>query len=145
MKLAIGTDHRGFALKEQLIKQHRFADVDVTWFDQGTMSTERTDYPPYAAKVCRLVLDKQVDGGLLLCGSGVGMSIAANRFRGIFAALAWNEQIARLSKRDDNANILVLPADVLTIQQATSLISIWLATPFAGNEYQRRLDMVDRL
>ena len=144
MKIAIGTDHRGFVLKNELLVQTEFAGVSVSWIDCGTFGPERTDYPVYANKVCTEILAGRADMGILLCGSGVGMSIAANRFRGIYAALAWNDAIAHQSKRDDSANILVIPADEINIEQARSMIGIWLTTKFLGNEYQKRLLMIDR-
>lgn len=143
MKIAIGTDHRGYELKNKLVVQQQFGDIAVEWIDMGTYGPERTDYPLFAHKVCREVLSGHAKYGVLLCGSGVGMSIAANRFRGIYAALVWNEAIAQQCKRDDNANVLVLPANCIAFEQACSMIKIWLTTQFIGNEYQQRILMID--
>jgi len=101
MKIAIGADHNGFAAKKYI--QQQLPDID--WLDVGTFNEERTDYPIFAKKVSKAILNGEAQEGVLLCGTGVGMAIAANRFPGIYAGLAWNEEIARLSKEDDNVNI----------------------------------------
>jgi len=108
MNIAIGADHRGYALKSAIMRSMS----DVTWVDVGCQSKERCDYPLFAQAVAKQVQDKTVDAGILLCGSGIGMSIAANRFKNIYAALVWNVEVARLSKEHDNANVLILPADL---------------------------------
>src|SRR5579872_7462981 len=110
MKIAIGTDHRGFLHKE-FITQHMH---HIEWIDVGTYDQERTDYPLFADKVVHLMHTKVVDYGILLCASGGGMAIAANRHRNIYAVVAWNEEIARQCKQEDNANILVLPSDFVS-------------------------------
>lgn len=145
LKIAIGTDHRGFALKQALIAQLVVGDQKVTWTDCGTYTAERTDYPLFAIPVCELVQHKEVNYGILLCGTGVGMSIIANRFSGIYAGLAWSEQIARLNKQDDNVNILILPADFVTLQSACEIISAWLSAEFKENRYRERIHMIDQI
>lgn len=140
MKIAIGTDHRGVALKNYLMS----AITDVDWLDQGAFSQERTDYPIYARLVVSALLTKQADAGVLLCGSGVGMSIAANRFDGIYAALVWNEDVARSSKEHDNANIIVLPADFIQAEDAVAMIRAWKKSCFLGGRYQERVDMISK-
>jgi ribose 5-phosphate isomerase B len=139
MRIAIGTDHRGFQHKEFIIKNMS----EVTWFDQGCFSTQRCDYPPFAKAVVQLVLQEKVEYGVLLCGSGIGMSIAANRFKGIYAGLVWNPEVARMAREDDNVNILVLPADFISYQQAVICIRSWLDASFKGERYQERLAMLD--
>lgn len=140
MKISIGSDHRGFELKTRIIKNLR----NVSWLDVGTTTKERTDYPIFAKKVCKNVLDAEVERGILICSSGIGMSIAANRFPGIYAALCWNVEIATSATQDDNANILVLPADFLEVKSAYRIINVWLHTDFKGGRYQKRLKMIDR-
>ncbi len=138
MKIAIGTDHHGVTLKNYIM--HTLTDVH--WIDKGAFDQERTDYPIYAHAVVHALLDKQVDAGILLCGSGVGMSIAANRFEGIYAALVWNEDVARLSKEHDNANVIVLPADFIQAEEAVAMIRAWKKSCFLGGRYQERVAMI---
>ena len=135
----IGTDHRGYAHKEA-IKQ---VLSQVTWVDVGCFSCQRCDYPPYAYEAVMKMREGIAQGGVLLCGTGVGMSIAANRFAGIYAALAWNETIARASKTDDNANIIVLPADDLSPLQAADVVFAWMEAAFKEGRYQERIAMID--
>lgn len=139
MKISIGSDHRGFELKQNIIKN--FKNID--WVDVGTNNGDRADYPVYAKKVVKLIKDKQVQAGILICGSGVGMSIAANRFSGIFAALCWNEVVAKAAKMDDNANVLVLPADYVNDELSIKIVKSWIEAKFKGDKYQERLDMID--
>lgn len=141
MKIAIGADHRGFELKEFLKK-----NIDsnyATWTDVGTFDQQRTDYPLYTLPVCLEVLKASVDCGILICGSGAGMSIAANRFSYIYAALVWNEDVARISKEDDNSNIIVLPADFIDNELAKKIVISWLNAKFKGGRYKKRIDMID--
>ncbi len=140
MKIAIGTDHRGVMLKQYLIN----TVTDVDWVDKGAFDQERSDYPIYAHYVVKALLHKEVDAGILLCGSGVGMSIAANRFDGIYAALVWNTDVARLSKEHDDANIIVLPADFIQAEEAAAMVRVWKKSCFIGGRYQERIDMLKR-
>ena len=145
MKIAIGADHNGFAGKEY-IKQHFLINDDpIEWIDVGTFDEERTDYPIFAQKVCNAMLEGQADKGILLCGTGIGMSIAANRFENIYAGLAWNEDVARLSREDDNTNILVLPSDYVSHELMVKMVHSWLAATFKGGRHQERIAMIDRL
>ena len=142
-RIAVGADHRGFVLKQQLLTQTEFEGVSVEWHDVGTFSPERTDYPLFTHRVVKRILQQEADLGILLCGSGIGVSIAANRFKTIYAGLVWNEQVARAAKEDDNVNVLVIPADYLTSEQALACITAWLTSSFKEGRYQERLDMVD--
>lgn len=138
-KISIGADHRGFATKQDIIKHL----AQYSWNDVGTFSADRTDYPLYAKKVCLDILDGHSNSGVLLCATGIGMSMAANRFRGIYAALCWNSEIARLAREDDGANVLILPSDYVSTQEAFRIIEAWLgATPKDG-VYKNRLQMID--
>jgi ribose 5-phosphate isomerase B len=139
MKIAIGADHRGFAHKE-FIKKHISS---IEWIDVGTHDTDRTDYPSYAAHVAKLVTHNHVDYGILLCASGGGMAIVANRHAHIYAVVAWNVEIARQCKAEDNANVLVLPSDFVTCQDAVVMIETWLAEEFKGGRYAQRIAMID--
>jgi ribose 5-phosphate isomerase B len=144
LKIAIGTDHRGFDHKN-VIQNGVSNDVrHIEWIDVGCFSKERTDYPHYALEVVKLIQDKKADVGILLCGTGIGMAVAANRFEGMFAGVVWNTQTAQRAKEEDNINILVLPADYITAQQAVQLVMIWLDTQFKGGRYQERIEMIDK-
>lgn len=140
MKIAIGADHRGFAQKE-FIKQHISS---IEWIDVGTFNIDRTDYPLYAIKVVDLVAHNHIDYGILLCASGGGMAIIANRYAHIYAVVAWNVEIAQQCKAEDNANILVLPSDFITNDDAVAMINTWLTTTFKGGRYAERIAMIDR-
>jgi ribose 5-phosphate isomerase B len=139
MSISIGADHKGFELKEK-IKMH-FNDLE--WLDVGTQSTERTDYPIYAKSVCNNIINNRSDLGILICGSGIGISIAANRFKHIYAGLCWNNEVAQQAKAHDGINVLVLPAEFLSDDDAFQIIQTWLTTEFNGGRYQRRLEMMD--
>lgn len=139
MKIAIGTDHRGFVHKEFIKKQMS----SIEWVDVGTQSTDRTDYPLYAEKVVELMVSGHVECAVLLCASGGGMAIAANRHFHVYAVVAWNEEIARQCKAEDNANVLVLPADFVSCDDAVVMISAWLAESFKGGRYAERIAMID--
>jgi len=143
MKIAIGADHRGFLFKEMLKKNKHIANCAIEWIDFGASTNEPSDYPVFVAPVCKALQAQQVQKGILICGSGVGMSIAANRFAGIYAALVWNEDVARVSCQDDNANVLVLPADFISADRVVAIIAAWLCAQFKKGKYQHRLAMVD--
>ncbi len=141
MKIAIGADHKGFAQKE-LIKKSLNTSID--WIDVGTFDAQRTDYPIFAQKVAQLIQKKEVQAGVLLCATGIGMAIAANRFTSIYAGLVWNKEIAKLAKEDDNVNVLVIPSDFVSDDQLIPIITSWLDTQFKGERYQHRLDIINK-
>ncbi|MFC1894828.1 ribose 5-phosphate isomerase B [Candidatus Dependentiae bacterium] len=141
MKITIGSDHKGYSLKCAIKKE---LGDKIELIDVGTDSQVRTDYPIYAKKVCNNILEGKTDFGILICGSGIGMSIAANRHDGIYAALCWNEQVAKLAKADDNSNILVLPSDFLTSKDSFAIIHAWLYTEFKCERYLDRLKLIDK-
>lgn len=149
MKIFIGCDHRGFELKKMIISTYGVhKGTPLAWNDVGCAGDARTDYPPFAQKVCRAVLQNKNTYGILICGSGVGMSIAANRFKKIYAALCWNEQSARVARTDDNANVLVLSSDLVTEQQnlliVAAMLDGWMAPgTFKQGIYATRLAMLD--
>jgi len=147
MYIAIGSDHRGFALKKNIM--HHFADSEsensISWIDVGCFDADSCDYPSYAVLVAQALQSGRAARGILICGSGVGMSIVANRFAGIYAALAWNEEVAQQSHANDKSNILVLPSNFVTSDQAVAMINIWLNTVFLGGHYQDRIAMIDAL
>ena len=141
MKIAIGADHKGFAQKE-LIKKSLNTSID--WIDVGTFDTQRTDYPIFAQKVAQLIQKKEVHAGVLLCATGIGMAIAANRFSNIYAGLVWNKEIAMLAKEDDNVNVLVIPSSFVSDDQLIPIITSWLDAQFKGERYQQRLDIINK-
>lgn len=140
LKIAIGADHRGFLHKE-FIKKYM---PTIEWVDVGTDSDERTDYPIFSDKVVGLIFTYAVDCGILICGSGAGMAIAANRHKYMYAAVAWNKDVARQCKQEDNANILVLPSDFVSCDDAVIMVHEWLAQEFKGGRYLERLKMIDK-
>lgn len=140
MKLAVGADHRGYRLKEHLKRALKAGDIVLT--DFGTESEESCDYPDSALAVARSVAKGEHDRGVLICASGIGHSITANKVRGIRAALCLDREMARLSRRHNDANILVLAADFTDDDEATKMVEEWLATPFDGGRHQRRIDKI---
>jgi ribose 5-phosphate isomerase B len=143
MKIAIGADHRGFELKNFLESHSTIDKTPIEWIDCGTFTPDRTDYPIFAKLVAKAVQSGKSDVGILICGTGTGMAITANRYRGIHAAVVWCPAIACASKEDDNVNILVLPADYLTHNESLILVSQWLSCTFKQDHYAERLAMID--
>ncbi len=140
MKIAIGADHAGFELKEK-IKQ-RLAQLGIEVHDQGTVSNESVDYPDFARKVGEQVAAHQVDYGVLVCGSGIGMAIAANKVPGVRAANVTTEFEAQMSREHNDANVLAVGARILKDDEAFAIVDKWLHTPFAGGRHQRRVDKI---
>lgn len=143
IRIVIGTDHHGVAIKNFLVTLKTIGAQEITWTDVGAHDTTRVDFPLYADKAIALMRENKADLGILLCGSGVGMSIAANRYCGIYAALAWRPEIAIHARQADNANVLVLPADYVSHDQALVIVQAWLSAEFAGGRYSDRLAMLD--
>lgn len=143
MKIAIGCDHSGIALKDE-IKTY-LESRKIAYEDLGTYTTDSCDYPRIAEKVCKAILGGAADRGILICGTGVGMSIAANKFKGIRAAAVSEPFSAIFAKRHNNANILCLGARVVAGGLATLLVEGWLNATFEGERHQRRVDMITRL
>ncbi|MBN9662480.1 MAG: ribose 5-phosphate isomerase B [Acidobacteria bacterium] len=140
MKIAIGADHAGFALKEELRAALLAKGLEVK--DFGTNSPESTDYPDYASAVAGSVATGASDRGILVCSTGVGMSMAANKIHGIRCALAFNEDEVSLTRQHNDANVLAMGARYLNRQQAEHLIDVFLATEFLGGRHQRRVDKI---
>jgi ribose 5-phosphate isomerase B len=143
-KLAIGSDHAGYELKEELKKYLAGRGIEVD--DMGPLSADPVDYPDFGSKVASLVAEGKVARGVLICGSGIGMSIIANRYRGVRAALCLNPELARLSREHNNSNILVLAARFTQTALAMEITGVWLDTPFTGEErHARRLAKIESL
>jgi ribose 5-phosphate isomerase B len=143
MRIAVGADHAGFALKEDLCKRLRAAGHEVV--DHGTTSDQSVDYPEYAASVARDVVEGRADRGILVCSTGVGMSIAANKVEGVRAALVVNPEAARLTRSHNDANIMTLGAKFTAPDEAAEFAKVFLETPFDGGRHQRRIDKVRAL
>ena len=141
--IAIGSDHGGFKLKEEIKKY--LDEKNIEYKDFGSINEERTDYPIYAAKVAEAIQNKECDLGILLCRSGHGMTIVANKYKGIRAAAIYNEESARFAKSDDNINVITLGGDYLTVNDAICIIRNWLGTEFKGGRYEERLKMIEEI
>ena len=144
LTIAIGSDHRGYEYKNIIQQQVTLPDKKINWIDVGYFNDTRSDYPPIACAVAKKVQEGSADYGILLCGTGVGVSIVANRCTKIYAALVWNEETARRAKEEDNANIVCLPADYITESQAVEMVQAWLQAEFLDDRYGKRLEMIDR-
>jgi len=143
MRIALGSDHAGFELKEDL--RAYLADLKVETLDLGAYSAEPVDYPDVAARVAEKVSRGDVEKGILICGAGIGMSIVANRFPGIRAALCHDSFTARVSREHNDANVLVLGGRLTGKGLAREILKIWLETDFQGGRHQRRLDKIAAL
>ncbi|MCI0526386.1 MAG: ribose 5-phosphate isomerase B [Nitrospira sp.] len=140
MKLAIGSDHAGFQLKKQVLDHLKQKGVEVT--DFGTEKDESVDYPDFGMRVAEAVSKGKAEQGILLCGSGIGMSIVANKYRGVRAALCYDTQTARLSRQHNDANVLVMGGRLLEASQAMEIVKTWLETKFEGGRHVRRIQKI---
>lgn len=143
MRIALGADHAGFSMKQELGRA--LADLGHDVVDFGTMSAASTDYPDYAARVARAVAGGSAERGVLVCSTGVGMSIAANKIHGIRAALAVNPDEVRLTRLHNDANVLTLGARYVDAATAVELIQVFLATQFEGGRHARRVAKIAEL
>jgi ribose 5-phosphate isomerase B len=141
LPLVIGADHAGFELKEKL--KAVLDRLGIAYKDAGTHSADSVDYPDYARVVAQAVSRGEAERGLLVCGSGQGMAMTANRYRGVRAALPFDEQTARLSREHNDANVLALGGRVLDHDRAVRILEVWLATPFAGGRHAVRVEKID--
>ena len=140
MKIAIGCDHGGIVLKPAVIKALTELGAEVV--DLGTYDESSVDYPVYGLKVAEAVASGDCDAGVLMCGTGIGISISANKVKGIRAAVVTNEFMAEMTKRHNNANIIALGGRVITPEQAESIVKAWFTAEYEGGRHQRRLDMI---
>jgi ribose 5-phosphate isomerase B len=143
MKVAIGADHAGYEVKEQIKTQLAEMNIDVA--DLGTHSADSVDYPDFGAKVGRFVADGAADQGIIVCGSGIGICIAANKIHGVRAAQAWNAETAALARQHNNANVLSIGARVIPAEEVPKIINAWFDTKFEGGRHQRRIDKINNL
>src|SRR6266404_1953702 len=143
MKIAIASDHAGYTQKEALKPLLR--ELGLEFEDLGTVSEASVDYPDYAAKVARAVANGEVDQGLLVCSSGTGMAISANKVPGVRAAVAWSEQTARLARQHNDANVLALGAHTTPSADIPNIVKTWFETPFEGGRHSERVNKISRL
>jgi ribose 5-phosphate isomerase B len=141
MKIIIGSDHAGFPLKEKLISYIQSLGIEVK--DAGCYSEERADYPDYAHTVATGVLNKEVDFGVLICGSGNGINMAANKHKGIRSALCWMPEIAELARLHNDANILTLPGRYIAEEEAKKCVDIFFNTAFEGGRHADRVNKIN--
>jgi ribose 5-phosphate isomerase B len=137
VKIAIGSDHRGFHTKERIREMLTSKGHEV--LDFGTNAQVGCDYPDLAYPTCRAIVEEKAELGILLCGSGIGMCISANKVKGIRAALCHDELTAEMSRRHNNANVLCLPADLIGEELTRRIVEVWLRTSFEGGRHERRV------
>lgn len=145
MTIAIGSDHAGFSLKEHLKAYLNENRMDLPLIDVGTKDTESVDYPDYAKSVSTLILSGAASVGVLICGSGIGIGIAANRFRGIRAAQCMNPEMAKLARQHNDANILVLGQRLTDPALAEEILDMFLNSQFEGGRHERRVQKLDTI
>ena len=143
MKVALGCDHGGFVLKAKVVETLQKLGAEVV--DFGTNNEESVDYPVYVEKVAHAVADKVCELGVLLCGTGIGMSIAANKVKGIRAAVLSDTFSAKATRQHNNSNILCLGGRVVTPEDAAKLVTVWYTTEYEGGRHQKRVDMITEI
>jgi ribose 5-phosphate isomerase B len=141
MLISIGSDHAGFKLKEEL--KNFLSSLDVDFKDCGTFSEDSVDYPDFGHAVANDIINKQAKFGIVICGSGNGINITANKHKGIRSALCWNEEIARLARLHNDANILALPGRFIDFEEAKKAVKVFLNTNFEGGRHKNRIDKIE--
>ncbi len=139
--IAIGSDHAGFDLKE-FIKE-KF-EKEINWTDMGPSSADRVDYPDYAHQVAESVSNNTVDLGILICGSGNGVCMTANKHEGVRAGLAWEAELASLAREHNNANVICLPARFITEDQAVEIVRAYVNAEFEGGRHETRVQKIEK-
>jgi ribose 5-phosphate isomerase B len=140
MKIAIGGDHAGFQYKKDVVKALKDKGHEVK--DFGPNSEDSVDYPDFAHPVSKGVDQKEFDFGILICGSGNGVAITANKYKGVRAALCWKDELAKLARQHNNANVLCLPARFISIDEAKQFVETFISTPFEGGRHQTRVEKI---
>lgn len=143
MRIALASDHAGYAEKEQL--KPLLTELGVEFEDLGTVSETSVDYPEYARKVAEKVAHGDVEQGLLVCGSGTGMAIAANKVPGVRAAVAWNEDVARLAREHNDANVLSIGARVTPADEIPKIVRAWFDASFQGGRHAARVEKITEM
>lgn len=141
--IGLGADHGGYKLKEEIKKY--LDEKGLEYIDYGTYDEERTDYPIYAKKVCEAIQRKECDKGILVCGTGFGMNICANKFKGIRASSCWNEEVAKLFKEHNNGNVIALPGRFIDTNQALKILDAWLDSEFMAERHTNRILMIENI
>lgn len=142
-RIALGADHAGFDEKEKI--KATLDEIGLEYDDMGTTSTDSVDYPDYARKVAEAVSSGKYNQGLLVCGSGTGMAIAANKFKGVRAAVAWSEDIARLAREHNDANVLSLPARFISEEESAKVVKAFFESDFEGGRHGRRVEKISEI
>lgn len=140
MTIALGADHAGFEVKQTILKSLQLQNLNC--IDYGTYDSERADYPDFAHPVAKAVEEGAADFGVLVCGSGNGVAITANKHQGIRAAICWNEDIARLARRHNDANVIAIPARFIEPSMAVNLVNIFLHETFEGGRHATRVGKI---
>jgi len=143
VKIALGADHAGYVLKEAI--KEFLSQKNIEYKDFGTFKLDSCDYPEFSYKVSTAVAQNEADLGILVCGTGIGMCITANKIKGIRAALVYNEETAKLSRLHNNANVLCLGGRMLKEDEAVRIVDIWLNTSFEGGRHENRLNLITKL
>jgi ribose 5-phosphate isomerase B len=143
LTISLGSDHRGVAIKARLMQTLRAAGFGV--FDEGAHSESAVDYPDYAQRVAKKVSNGDADRGILICGTGIGMAIAANKFPGVRAAPCYDEVMVEMSRRHNNVNVLCLPGDMIGERPIDDLVLMWLNTQFEGGRHDARLRKISEI
>ncbi len=141
--IVLGADHGGYKFKEEIKKY--FDEQKIEYKDFGTYSEERTDYPIYAKAVTKSIQNKECDKGILICKTGLGMTIVANKFKGIRCASCWNEDVARLFKEHNNGNVIALPGRFINISEAVVILRAWLGAEFLHERHTDRLKLIEEI
>ncbi len=141
MKIAIASDHGGFELKQKLIEHYK--EIGITLSDLGTHSADSCDYPDMAKKMAEAILSHDADLGILICGTGIGISIAANRYHGIRAALLYDDYVAEMAKKHNNANVIVFGGRTMKVDDVIRRIDIFNHAEFEGGRHNRRIQKIE--
>ena len=141
MNFSIGNDHAGVDYKEAIVSYLRSKGHQVT--NHGTDTEASVDYPDFIHPVAKDVSSKTVDLGIIICGSGNGASMSANKHQGVRSALCWNKEICKLSREHNNANIISIPARYVTVEEAIEMVDVFINTPFEGGRHQRRVEKIN--
>lgn len=141
--VVIGSDHGGYKLKEEIKKY--FEEAGIEYEDVGAYSEESINYPEFAEKVAKKVQDKKAETGILICRSGIGMSIVANKFKGVRCAPCYNETTAKFARMHNNANVLGLGADYISVNEAICIVRMFIATKFEGGRHEERIKLISEI
>ena len=140
MKILIGNDHAGYSLKLSIIKS---LEDKYEFFDKGSYSDESVDYPDYASIIAKEIQSEKGDLGILICGTGNGVCMTANKFKGIRAVICWNKEIAKLAKQHNNANIICIPSRFIKVEEAIKIIETFILEKFEGGRHERRIEKIN--